>query len=322
MASRTSALLLTLSLVATTALSFSLNPLSLFTPSAHMRRASNPELGYPFLVNCWASPGARSEVDWFSAYPTDFGSATPNSSTVVSPGNNYVWEDGGSCSDPAGGTLNWNISNKNASTNAQAGTATDGSINYLVLRDTDSTLYKQGGFNCIVVYRLQQQGGGSTSATSSEPASSNSTQVPVSISSFPVSTDAVTTATAVPDAGNTNNDSSGGLSEPATIGVGVGVGVGAALVLGALGFLLWQRRRASRKSDGPMTGVYSEKKGAYPVRAGTAEAEAEGMGGHMRAELHQESINELGGDSWAVEAPVEAEQRGTRYELDGGEVRR
>ena len=306
---------LSLLLLATSALSFSLNPLNILS-----RRASDPDLNYAFFVNCWAQPGARSEVDWFSSYPTDFGNAKPESSEIINDSSNFEWENGGTAPDPSGSVLTWGKLTKNASTNSQAGTATDGPLKYMVLRDTDSTLYTDNDFNCIVVYRLQQIGG---TTTTSEPPSSNATQVPdtTTSSTAPATTSATTTPTAVPV---TNNSSS---SDHVGIGVGVGVGVGGALVLGALAFFIWQRRRAAKNRNEPMQGVYSEKKGAGFPGGGPGAAEAGAMGGaggygaapghgQLRAELHHDPLNELGGDGRVAEAPADGSR--PTYELDGG----
>lgn len=95
--------LVSFSLFATISLSWS--PLWQYKSYIAEKRANSDS--YAFLVNCWASPGyastlcefsdfsnpidsARSEVDFFTEYPSDFGSATPDHSSIVLNNENYV----------------------------------------------------------------------------------------------------------------------------------------------------------------------------------------------------------------------------------------
>lgn len=63
--------------------------------------------------------------------------------------------------------------------------------------------------------------------------------------------------------GATPPKSSGGLSEGAKAGIGVGVGVGGAVLLAALAFLIWRRR----KNQGDASTLPAEKDGAEADKA-------------------------------------------------------
>jgi hypothetical protein len=285
--------------------------------STRAKASAKDSTNFAFLVNCWANPGARSEVDFFANYPSNFGNAQPDYSSVISPSNNYVWEDGGSAEDANGNTFTWTTLKKNASTNSQVGTATDGANKYIVLKDTESTLYTPDDFNCIVVYRCQLDGTDTTPPSSNTTTTSTTT---TSSSALTTTTAPATTTTAPASSAQTTtasdavSKSSDDLSTGAKAGIGIGAGLGGLAVLGTFAFLFFRRRRGY-KSGEPMTGVFPDEKGTKgPTGVGAVP-----MKSHTAAELGNTPVAELGDTDHRL-AEVEGDQRAplSPQELDSG----
>ena len=259
------------------------------------------------------SSGARSEVDFFSTYPTNFGKATPDSATVISPGSNYVWEDGGSATDPNGGTFTWSELNVNASTNAQAGNGSDGTNQYIILKDTESTLYTPADpdnganakFNCIVVYRAQLVNTPATPASSNSTTSGNSSSNSTDPSSGAAQTTSTSpTPTAIPDTG---------LSTGAKAGIGIGVAAGVIAILAMAGFFWWTRRQRDSTAE-PMS-VRPNEKTAFIQDPYSAQNGREK--GFVASELpHEPAAQEMGGQQVSEMNAVQ-ERHISPVEMDG-----
>ena len=132
---------------------------ALATPvSLSSRQASS--YSRAFLTNCWANPGAHSEVDFFASYPNGtFGAATPDQTATLTDNYNYVWEDGGSAA-VGDDTFTWTI---DADAQSQPAGAEVGSASFAtagttftLVKESEQILYQpsQDGqtFDCRVIY--------------------------------------------------------------------------------------------------------------------------------------------------------------------------
>jgi hypothetical protein len=112
-----------------------------------------------FLTNCWTDPvdGARSEVDFFAAYPSNFGTATPDTVGIASDGVNYEWESNGSVAIGKD-TFTWNFpageGTKDQPAGAEVGTASlaKAGTQFTIVKESQQTLYTDGDYNCVVIY--------------------------------------------------------------------------------------------------------------------------------------------------------------------------
>ena len=117
-------------------------------------RQSASTFSRAFLTNCWANPGARSEIEFFTTYPTNFGNATPDTISVVSENVNEIWESGGSA-DVNGETFTWTIDSdaQEQPAGAEVGSASLSSGNqYTLVKESEQILYTEDGFDCRVIY--------------------------------------------------------------------------------------------------------------------------------------------------------------------------
>ena len=114
-----------------------------------------------FLTNCWANPGARSEIEFYNQYPKKFGSAAhKNNVAVVSPGINQIWEDGGSTTF-GGDTFTWTITSPDVTVEpygAEVGNANFAAAGsqFTLVRSSEQIIYQQDGYDCRVIYSAIQ----------------------------------------------------------------------------------------------------------------------------------------------------------------------
>ncbi|MCJ1333746.1 hypothetical protein MMC10_010446 [Thelotrema lepadinum] len=128
-------------------------------PARDTAAASPSSSTRAFLTNCWTNPaaGARSEIEFYAAYPKNFGSAAHKNNVVVtSDGSNLVWEDGGSATYQSD-TFTWTITTANVTAvpaGSEVGSASFATAGnqYTLVKESEQILYSMDGFDCRVIY--------------------------------------------------------------------------------------------------------------------------------------------------------------------------